>query len=235
MKGILKNSLLSSLLLLGVPVAQAEANPEKDSSDARARMESPERRGDNAEVIRKASDVYRSFSKNGEVPTNVLKKAQCVVVIPEVVTAAAVIGGTHGDGIASCKEKGVWSAPAFVDLTGGSLGAQIGGKSSDIVLFLMDDQAKQALKRGRFTLGADVSVVAGEFERSFETEPKGIVAYTRTSGAFAGASIIGVNLEKDDEAIREYYGKPLSYQALLEGSESVDRSRTESFTNLLPS
>jgi lipid-binding SYLF domain-containing protein len=146
-------------------------------------------------------------------------------------TGAIVIGGTHGTGVATCKENGNWSAPAFVKMNSLSFGAQLGGKSSDVVLFILNTKAKTALKRGRLSLGADASVVAGTFDKSFDTSTHGAVAYNRAEGAFAGASLSGGTLASDDEDTEAFYGKEVDYISLLEGivptkqNDEVDRFR----------
>jgi SH3 domain-containing YSC84-like protein 1 len=229
MKKLIGMGLLTGgLLLSGVAFAE-------DTSD-RARMKDEPQSAETQKLLRDATEVYRAFAKGSEseVPQNVLNKAECVAVFPNTVTAAVVVGGTHGDGIASCKgTDGKWSQPAFVDLNGGSIGAQVGGKSTDVVLFLMDKPTRTSLREGTFTLGADVSVVAGKFERAYETEAKGVVAYTRNEGAFAGAAINGVSITKDEETTREYYGKDVSYPSLIDGTAKVAKT-DDGFVTLLP-
>lgn len=207
--------------------AFAEDKPHAATSltdSPRARMEEPKMRDTAPEkILKNAAEAYRSIVRgtHGEVPASVLNAAQCVAVFPNVVTAALVIGGSHGDGTVSCKKPtGAWSAPAFVDMTGGSFGAQLGGKSSDVVLFFQDETAVNALKKGKFNLGADASVAAGTFSKAAETEPKGIIAYQRSEGAYAGASLTGTNIVKDDRAAETYYKKSLDFVEIIEGRAS---------------
>lgn len=228
-KNLLIHSLLGGFMLLNLP-------PLATGEEGRARMKDEQAASEETvTLVRESEEVYKSFVQGTDkkVPQEVLDKARCVAVFPGVVTAAAVIGATHGDGVASCRQAGKWTQPAFVDMTGGSLGAQIGSKSSDIVVFLMDEKAERELKDGEFDLGADVGVVAGTFDSSVATNTSGAIAYSRTAGAFAGASITGVNIAKDDKAAKEYYGKEIEYSALLDGKADVG-SAGESFVKLLP-
>jgi lipid-binding SYLF domain-containing protein len=211
--------------------------PEGESP--RARMEEPKMR-DTApdKILRNAAEAYRSIVRgtHGEVPASVLSAAKCVAVFPNVVTAALVVGGTHGDGTVSCKTKsGKWSAPGFVDMSGGSFGAQLGGKSSDVVLFFQDDEAVSALKKGKFNLGADAGVTAGTYSAVAEMKQKGIIAYQRSEGAYAGASLTGTNVIKDDRAAESYYNKPIDFVEILEGTTTpAVTAAADEFVALLP-
>jgi lipid-binding SYLF domain-containing protein len=189
-------------------------------------------------LIDEASDVYGSISKGpkGGVPRNVLDNARCVAVLPGVMTGALIVGGTHGEGIASCKAaNGTWSQPAPISLNQGSIGLQAGVKSTDLVLFFQTRDAARALIRGNFALGADISAVAGEFDSSIDTKNAGVIVYARTEGMFAGAAVNGSKIGKDTKELAKYYGKNADYRAVLEGRESIDDSGyTNRFTNLLP-
>lgn len=196
-----------------------------------------EDRRDAQQVLRDSADVYRAIATGpyGSVPDSVVSRANCIAVIPNVLTAAAVIGGTHGEGVASCKlSSGKWSQPAFVNINSGSLGAQLGAKSTDVVLYFQNQEAVSALKRGKFAFGADASVVAGKFERSFDTTGAGVVAYQRSSGAFLGAALNGGNLSSDEDDNRAVYGKNIRTADILEGREVAMNDMTNSFTTVLP-
>ncbi len=198
----------------------------KEHTD-RARITDQDELKEAQTTIQTGTEVFRALVKDStkRVPTEITNNAKCVVIIPKVITAALVVGGTHGNGVATCRTGTDWTAPAFVEVAGGSLGAQIGGKSTDVVLFLLDEEAKKALQRGKFTVGADASVVAGNFERSWDTNVRGIVAYTRTEGAFAGASLVGLKLDKDEAAMKNYYGPNTNYVGLLNGETKVEKKR----------
>ncbi len=238
------NAVLLFAAMLCLSASSAMAGPSnkisRDArrSEARARMSNQqENQIDAAATLRKATDAYEAMVKgtNGQVPESVLGKAQCIAVLPEVMTGAVIVGGTHGTGITSCKEHNKWSAPAFVKMNALSFGAQLGGKSSDIILFILNERGKAALKKGNLALGADASVVAGTFDKSFDTATYGAVAYTRTEGAFAGASLSGGSLKSDDQDTAAFYGKEVDYVSLLEGLvTTAQNDQIDRFTALLP-
>jgi SH3 domain-containing YSC84-like protein 1 len=188
-------------------------------------------------TLQKATDLYTAIvkGKHGEVPESVLVKAQCIAVIPGVVTGALLIGGSHGVGVASCKENNTWSVPAFLKLSSISFGAQIGGKSTDLVLFMVNEKAKSALKAGNITLGTDVSVAGGTFDPGLDTSTKEVIAYNNTEGVFAGASISGGVISGDDTGTSAFYGKDLSFASVLAGNAATERNASaDRFTALLP-
>ena len=173
--------------------------------------------------VEESTTVYQALinTKDGGVPSSLLKKCRCVVVIPHVIKAAFGFGGRHGNGIASCKgKKGKWSPLSFVKLSGGSFGFQIGAQSSDMVLFLMTDKSVQGLMGSEFTLGGDASVAAGPVGRRVEastdiTLRAEIYSYARSKGLFAGISLEGASLRADDTAIKKFYGQEVEPKAIL--------------------
>ena len=105
--------------------------------------------------MEESTNVYKALikSRDGGIPESLLENCHCVVVIPHVIKAAFGFGGRHGSGVASCKgKKGKWSPLSFVKLSGGSFGFQIGGQSSDMVLFLMTDRSIEGLLGSKLTL-----------------------------------------------------------------------------------
>lgn len=189
-------------------------------------------------MIDETSNAYSAIAKGEqrEVPSSVLKNARCIAVLPNVITGAFVVGGTHGEGLASCKDSNNgWSKPAPISITQGSLGLQAGVKSADLVLFFQSQDAVRALKRGSFTFGADVSAVAGTYDSNIDTSNAGVVVFTRAAGLFAGASVNGSKVGKDEDQIANYYGKKMDFAALLESQESTDSSAyTQNLTRLFP-
>ena len=190
-------------------------------------------------MIDVTAEVYEGIAKgaHGEVPATVLKNARCIAVLPNVITGAFVVGGTHGEGLASCKiENGTqWSQPAPITLNQGSIGLQAGAKSADLVLFFQSKDAVQALKRGNFSLGADVSAVAGNYDSNVDTSNAGVLVYTRTEGLFAGASVNGSNVGSDQDDLERFYGKKIEYRDILESRETPDSSGyTTKLTKLFP-
>ncbi len=217
-------SVFASLLIAGSVFADNQRAMMKPADS-----ESP------SAIITRASNVYSSFTKSGQkVPQSVLDKAQCIAVIPQTVTAALVVGGTHGDGIASCRlSDNTWSSPAFVDLNAASIGAQAGAKETDVVLYFTSTRTANALRTGKIDFGADASVVAGNFERTFDVSNAGVVAYQANSGAFLGASIGGGTLSSSDQSNRAYYGKDVQVNQILNGTESTSAATRDAADALL--
>ncbi len=156
------------------------------------------------------------------VPEALLKNCRCIAVIPHVLKGAFVVGGRFGRGVMSCRNaEGHWSPPSFVTITGGSWGLQIGGESSDLVLFFMTERgARSLMTSSQVTLGGKASVAAGPFGRSGEasTDLKlnaEIYTYARSKGLFAGLSVEGARLSADKKSNAQYYGRPVSVRELL--------------------
>jgi len=189
-------------------------------------------------LVDDAHAVYSSIVKgaHGTVPESVLSNARCIAVFPNVVTGAFVIGGTHGDGLASCKDSSdKWTHPAAITMREGSIGLQAGVRTADIVLFFQTSEAEQALKRGDFTLGTDVSATAGKFGRDAKLGDAGVVAYTHSRGLFAGASVTGSKIGKNQKDLKTYYGRDVNYKALLEGRELAGTENyAQKLTGLFP-
>src|SRR5579884_3389678 len=160
------------------------------------------------------------------IPEEVFEGAKCVAVVPHLVKAAFIVGGEHGRGVATCRTSKGWSAPAFFTMTGGSWGAQIGAQSTDLVMLVMNDQGVKHLLESKFKIGADASAAAGPVGRhasvgtdwKLETE---ILTYSRSHGIFAGISLNGTVVEKDEDTIRAFYGHEVDYHALLSGNVPV--------------
>lgn len=224
-----------------VPVSGfAEDTQAKTDTDlTRARMGDTKATADFQKLIDRSAEVYRAVAKGpqGQVPASVTQAARCVAVLPNVVAGALVVGGAHGEGLATCKTSdGAWSAPAVISLDQGSIGLQAGAKSTDLVLFFLSDESTRALKKGSFELGTEVGVVAGKYDTSLDLGRAGVVAYSRTEGVFAGASITGSRVGKDQSEISRAYGRPADFTAILEGREAPPTNlNTKKLTELMPS
>jgi len=164
------------------------------------------------------------------IPRDLLDKAACVIVIPSVKKAAFGFGARWGKGAGLCRKKAPevgWSAPMMMSIGGGSLGLQIGGQATDYVLLVMNERGMGSLLKSKFTLGADASVAAGPKGRTTSAATDAqmraeILTYSRSRGVFAGVSIEGAVLKRDDGANKKIYGEPVGAQALLfEGRYAV--------------
>ncbi|MFN8792625.1 MAG: lipid-binding SYLF domain-containing protein [Bdellovibrionales bacterium] len=160
-------------------------------------------------TLTRSTEVYKQISegKHGKIPGGILEKTRCVAIFPETVTVSAGLGGTHGDGVGFCKTAtGQWENPMFLNLIGGSIGLQAGVKSADMVLYITGERAADAIKRGSFKVGGELSAVAGTFDKTVPSPQAEVVAYSRSQGLFMGASLDGVNISRDDGDERAFYG-----------------------------
>ena len=167
------------------------------------------------------------------VPKEVLEGAKCVAVVPKLVKGAFVVGGEHGTGVATCRTNANnWSAPAPFSISGFSWGPQIGGKSTDLLMFVMNDQGMNDLLAGHIKVGADVSAAAGPVGRQASAEAgwkAGILTYSSSKGAFIGASLNGAELQQDTRAIRDWYGQDLSFKDILQGRAPMPNAQARAF------
>lgn len=173
---------------------------------------------------------------NAGIPSDVLKNAQCVAVVPNVIQAGFIIGGRHGSGVATCRtSNGKWSPPAPFSLSGASFGAQIGGQSIDLVMMVMNHKGMQALVSGHFKVGGEVSGAAGPVGRQASASggwKADILSYSRTKGAYAGATVKGAELQKDNSATKALYGHNVSFSKILNGQVSMpDQSQAHQFVS----
>jgi lipid-binding SYLF domain-containing protein len=163
--------------------------------------------------IAEAATVLDEVLSIGEntIPKSILEKAEALVVIPSTVKGAFIVGAQRGKGIISGRVNGVWSKPAFITLTGGSLGFQIGGQATDIVLVVMNTRGLENLTKNSFKIGAGASVAAGPVGRdaSASTDYRlqaEILSYSRSRGLFAGVNIAGSTIRADRDANEKIYG-----------------------------
>ena len=158
------------------------------------------------------------------IPQDLLNKAECVIVLPSVLKAAFIVGGSYGRGVMTCRGganfDGPWGAPTMMALEGGSFGLQIGGQATDFVLLLMNDRAAKGVLSSKVKLGGDASVAAGPVGRTASaatdaTMRAEILSYSRARGAFAGVSLEGSTLRPDNDANKKLYGKEVSAQDVV--------------------
>lgn len=190
-----------------------------------------------------ATAVYRELITAGDkaIPKELLDHARCIAVLPGVIKAAIGFGGRHGNGVMSCRTETGWSTPAFISISGGSWGVQLGVQSSDIVLFFMNDRGARSLVDGsRVTLGGQASVAAGPFGRSAEAATNldlkaEIYSYAKSKGLFAGLSLEGAELKPDRDDDKDYYGSGVTTTQLLFGSAPANvPAEAQTFQRALP-
>ena len=188
-------------------------------------------REDDANRTQKAAQVFQEIMNTPDqgIPSGPLGAAKCIAIIPGDKKFAFVFGGSYGRGLAVCRTEHGWSAPLFVAIDGGSVGYQIGGSSTDIVMLFMNDHALQSLMRDKFKLGADASVAAGPVGRSAAagTDLKlnaEILSYSRAKGVFAGVSLDGAVMQADKSGDKAMYGDDVNRHEILDGKIAVPES-----------
>jgi lipid-binding SYLF domain-containing protein len=166
------------------------------------------------------ADVMATPDKG--IPQELLQKAHCIVIVPDLKTAAFVFGGKYGKGYLSCRRASGegWSAPATVRIEGGSVGFQIGGSSTDLIMLVMTERGSQKLVESRFTLGAEGSVAAGPVGRTATAQTDvqmhaDILSWSRSQGLFAGIALQGATLRQDLDDNAVLYGKPLENRDIV--------------------
>jgi lipid-binding SYLF domain-containing protein len=177
--------------------------------------------------LKNAGQVMQEILKvPDDIPKDLLDKARCVIVMPSVLKAAFIVGGSYGRGTMVCRTgydfSGPWGAPAMYALEGGSLGFQIGGEATDFVFLVMNDRGATSLMESKVKLGGDASIAAGPLGRSAAADTDAymrseILSYSRARGVFAGISLEGSTLRPDHDANHNLYGRSVTaYQIVRE-------------------
>lgn len=181
--------------------------------------------------LEKTVAVFDEVTTMGDrsIPTDLLRKAECVAIVPGLKKGAFVVGAKYGRGFVSCRSGSGWSAPAGIRVEGGSVGFQIGGTEIDVVLAVMNKRGVDRLLSSAFTLGGDASVAAGPLGRTAAAQTDAmmtaeILSWSRSRGVFAGVALEGATLRGDDEANRDLYGKKLTLREIVTGTLDVPAS-----------
>jgi lipid-binding SYLF domain-containing protein len=183
----------------------------------------PAKNEDQAERAREAARVLNDIMAIPEegVPEELMKRAHAVAVIPGVTKGALGLGGRWGKGLVTHRgNDGKWSAPSYIELSGGSFGLQIGVERTDLVLIFTNNEGFRSILDGKVKLGAEASVAAGPVGRTAEAGTdvlmkSAIWAYSRSKGLFAGISLDGAALTIDDSGNRKAYGQKVSAEDIL--------------------
>jgi len=163
-----------------------------------------------------------------DIPQDLMDKARCVVVLPSVLKAAFVVGGSYGRGVLVCRRgkdfTGPWGAPAMMALEGGSFGFQIGGEATDFVILIMNDRGISSMLHSKVKLGGDASIAAGPKGRTASADSDvamraEMLSYSRARGVFAGVSLEGSTLRADGDANGRLYGKGVTAAQIVEESK----------------
>lgn len=210
---------LASLLALA---PSSSANPVTSANPSNVRAER-ERLQNSGRVMQEILNIPEN------IPQDVIDKARCVVVMPSVLKAAFLFGGSYGRGAMVCRTgkhfTGPWGAPAMYALEGGSFGLQFGGEATDFVFLVINDRGAGSLLRSKVKLGGDASFAAGPKGRSATADTDAfmraeILSYSRARGVFAGISVNGSTLRPDERANHKLYGKSASAAKIITRSHT---------------
>jgi lipid-binding SYLF domain-containing protein len=193
------------------------------------------------EKLNEAATVLSEIrnAPEGGIPESIWKKAQCVVVIPNLKKAGFIVGGEHGSGVMSCKHANTWGPPVFMELSKGSVGLQAGVSSVDLVLVVMNQSGVAKLLRNKVTLGGDASLAAGPVGRSASAATDAqlsaeMLSYSRAKGLFAGIDLSGGSLNPDTSKNERAYGANASARDIALGTTQVQMTaEAQAFTNAL--
>lgn len=188
-------------------------------------------REDDENRIQRATEVFHQIMEAPDkgIPNSVLDNAKCIAIIPGEKKFAFIFGANYGRGVAVCRHEGVWSAPMFIAVDGGSVGYQIGGSSTDLIMVFMNDHALHSLLSDKFKLGGDATVAAGPVGRdaTASTDLKltaEILSYSRSKGIFAGVSLDGAVVQTDKSGDHAMYGESVTHKEILDGSVAAPES-----------
>ena len=177
------------------------------------------------ERLRDSAAVFAEVMSTPDkgIPQDLLRKAQCAVIVPGLKKGAFVVGGEYGRGYAICRRAGGWGAPAAIRMEGGSVGFQIGGSSSDIIMLVMSQRGMDRLMSDKFTIGAEATAAAGPVGRTAQAATDvelhaEMLTWSRSRGAFAGVSLNGATMRPDENMNKELYGPKLSNREILAGN-----------------
>jgi len=165
-------------------------------------------------------------AKDRTVPSDILRSATCVAVVPSMVKGAFIVGAQYGQGVVTCRTGHGWSAPVFIRMAGGSFGFQIGGQATDLILIAVNDRGMQDLLKDKFKIGGDASAAAGPVGRAGQASTDWkmsaeLLSYSRAKGLFAGIDLDGTSVSQNREDTELFYGHPQNFDVVLKGDVPV--------------
>jgi len=178
-------------------------------------------KGKDEETLKNASNVLSGMLSGDSIPSDLLERADCVMVLPDVKKFGFGVGGSGGRGPMTCRSgadfSGEWSAPAMYSMSGASLGFQVGGSSTDFVLLIMSQKGVNAVMEGKTKLGSDATAAAGPsgVTRSGTMQGADVLTYAKASGLFAGTSLGSATLEPDNDANKRLYSQDVSAKDIV--------------------
>lgn len=183
-----------------------------------------------SERLKDAGLVLSEMAGMGDagIPTSLIAKSRCIVIIPSLKKAAFVVGGQYGRGYMSCRKDGSWTGPAGIRVEGGSVGFQIGGAATDVVLLVMNERGVDKILGNEFKVGADASVAAGPIGREASAQTDltmraEMLAWSRARGVFAGVALQGSTLREDSGENKELYGRAVTNREIVTGQVAAPK------------
>jgi lipid-binding SYLF domain-containing protein len=189
--------------------------------------------------IHEASVTLHEIMNAGDrsIPEDLLKRSQCVGVIPDLKRAGFILGGKYGKGVLICRTANGWSAPSTVRIEGGSIGLQIGAGETDMVFLVMNRGGEEKLMKDKFTVGADATVMAGPVGRAAQAQTDAamkaeILAYSRSHGVFGGIALEGATLRPDNDDNAKIYGRSVTSREILHGEVQAPAAASGLYSEL---
>ena len=206
--------------------AQAQDTPAEAQRDEKVHNTAESAK--EGERLDKAAAIIEELSNTPDkgIPDEIVSRARCVAVVPGLKKGAIGFGGQYGQGIASCRTGGRWSAPAPIRMAGGSWGLQLGGSATDIVLVAVNQRGMQHLLDSKFKIGAGAEAAAGPVGRhanagtdwKLDSE---LLTYSRSKGLFAGIALDGTEVSQNDDDTAALYGHVIPFRTILSGGTPV--------------
>jgi len=223
MNSLFRTSQTVALVAGALALGACSSSPSSSTSGQAAQTTAAKVETARADADARLADAAQLVTEMREkVPDRVAARTKCVVAFPSMVKGGLVVGGAGGKGYTTCLHRNGWSAPAPISIGGGTIGAQIGVQSVELLSLVTSDKGMRALESGNFRVGVDASATAGPVGtgRGTSTDiPEGsdIVSYSRSKGLFAGAELNGSVIKADDDAIFALYGSKYDLPTLLSG------------------
>jgi SH3 domain-containing YSC84-like protein 1 len=191
------------------------------------------------ETLRHANLVLQEMLNSKEISPEVLSKADCVLILPDVKKFGLGVGGMGGRGPLLCRSghnfEGKWSAPAMYSVGGASIGLQAGGSSTDFVLLLMNQKVVNQVLNGKTKMGTDATAAAGPGATAASASDTDILTYGRAKGVFAGVSLGGADVEPDNDANHRLYGKTLTASDIVRATDIKPTADGKALVTMLDS
>jgi len=188
---------------------------------------------DEIERVQEAAEVINEIMATPDkgIPRDLLSNAYCVAIVPSMKEGAFIVGAKYGKGVMTCRgeNRTGWTGPSTIKVEGGSVGFQIGGSATDVVMLVMNKEGAEKLMKSEFTLGGEAKVAAGPVGRSAKADTDAkmdaqILSYSRAKGVFAGVALDGATLRSDDTDNERLYGRKVTHEAILTGKVKAPAS-----------